>query len=479
MKCGRIIWCVLLLPLWVKAQNYSATNGSSYLGSLNVHNNPAAIVNNPYRWDLTILGIQDKHTTNAIEIRNYSLLSNPALSEYLITEGRFKRHGDFSVQVNLLNTRIALSKKNAIAFGANIRAYGNARTSPYNFTDTLRRFGTFFSQNEETGTMNMDMSSSAWAELYAGYAHTILDNPYARLNAGVTFRLNRGLTGAFASLREGRFTTDHSTDPAAYNVVQGALDFGYSAPLDYWDSDRSFSANRNEFLRHTETGGSLDIGVEYLVKWPGASGSRADEGYYDYNWKIGVAVMDIGYAQYKYGRHSTRARNIRPGVTDLVLDGSLDSTITNLGQLKDSLSAVFSSIGTYSGKFRVAHPTRLVLNVDKFLQDAFFVNAELVVNLNTLSHGSGRYVNEMALLTITPRWELSKKGFYLPMYFNNHGRFWVGGAVRFGPILLGLHNWSNLFSKKKMHQGGGYLALIISPGKILGEKPDHRLNCPQ
>ncbi|MBL7752652.1 MAG: hypothetical protein JNN29_14820, partial [Chitinophagaceae bacterium] len=55
---------ILVLNLWVSAQNYTATNGSSYTGSLNVHNNPAAMVNVPVKWDLTLFGFQDKHYTN-------------------------------------------------------------------------------------------------------------------------------------------------------------------------------------------------------------------------------------------------------------------------------------------------------------------------------------------------------------------------------------------------------------------------------
>lgn len=477
MKHGYFILAICLIPLVVKAQHYSATYGSSYIGSLNVHNNPASIVNNPHRWDLTILGIQDKHTTNAIEVHKYSLLSNPANSEYLIADGRFRRHGDLNFNINLLNTRIALSKKNSIAFGANLRSYTTLHTSPYNFIDTLHRFGDFFSQNEQTGTMSLDMTSSSWAELYASYAHTFVDNAYGRLNAGITLKLNRGLSGAFASLRQGSFTTDRTVDPTLYTVTNAALDFGYSSNYDRWDSDQKFNDNWRDFLSFTEGGGSLDIGLEYLVKLPGAYTGRGNEGYFDYDWKIGLSIMDIGYAQYHFGKHSTRARDIRPGTSDLVMDASLDSTISNLATLRDSLSSIFQSIGIYGGKFRVAHPTRLVLNADKFLHDAFFINADLVLNLNTISHGNGRYVKDLSLLTITPRWEVRKKGFYLPLYFNNRNQFWIGGAVRFGPLLFGLHNWSNIFSRKKMHRGGGYLALVISPGKTHDDRQDKRLNC--
>src|SRR5690606_30741401 len=93
MNFAVVLLGLMLFPFFVHAQGYTATKGSSNIGSLNVHNNPAAIVNSPFQWDLTLLGIQDKHATNAIGVRNYSLLSNPVNSEYLISNGRFRRYG--------------------------------------------------------------------------------------------------------------------------------------------------------------------------------------------------------------------------------------------------------------------------------------------------------------------------------------------------------------------------------------------------
>jgi hypothetical protein len=469
-----LLFCASLFQL--KAQHYTATFGSSYSGSLNTHNNPASIVNAPFRWDITLLGIQDKHTTNFIEVHNYSLLSNPVNSEYLVSNGRFKRHGDLNFNINLFNTRIALNKKNAIAFGANIRSAATLKTTDYNFVDTLQRFGDFFHQNEGAGTMALDISAGGWAELYATYAGTILDNEYGRLNAGITFKLNRGLSAAFVRLANGNFIRNADGSTAEYTITGADLDFGYSSNFDRWNSERKFNTNAGDFFSFTEGGGSFDVGVEYLVKLQ-STPSMDDDTWFDYNWKLGLSVMDIGYAQYHFGKYSTRARNVRAGVTDLVMDGALDSTITNLGDLRDSLTRVFNTVGTYGGKFRVAHPTRLNVNVDKFVNDAFYINADLSLNLASIGKSNGRYVKDMSLLTITPRWETRKKGFYLPVYYNTRSQLWIGGAVRVGPITFGLHNWSNLISKKKMHRGGGYLAITIRASRISGDKTDKRLNC--
>ena len=58
----------------VKAQDYHAIHGSSYAGSLGVHNNPASILMSPYKWDVTLFGGQLKSGSNLFTIYNYSLL---------------------------------------------------------------------------------------------------------------------------------------------------------------------------------------------------------------------------------------------------------------------------------------------------------------------------------------------------------------------------------------------------------------------
>ncbi len=466
-----------MFPFLLKAQNYTATNGSSYIGSLNVHNNPSSIVNAPLKWDITLFGIQDKHTTNAVKVFNYSLLSNPAKSEYLIRTGNYSRYAGLNANLNLFNTRIALNKKTAIAFGANLRSQVWLKTSPYNFIDTLSRFGDFFNQNEGAGNMNADLATSSWAELYASYGQTVLDNEYGRLNAGITVKLNRGLSGAFANLADGNFIRNGNSDPVQYRITNAVLDFGYSSNYDRWDSTRSFKENSKEFLSFTETGGSFDIGFEYLIKLQSINNVLNEDTYFDYDWKIGLSLLDIGYGQYHFGKYSTMARNIKPEATDALMDQVFDSTINNLAGFRDSLANLFDNIGTYGGKYRVNHPARLVLNVDKFIAESFFINADISVNLSKLSTGPNKRVKDLNLLTITPRWETRKKGYYLPVYFNTQNQLWIGGAVRFGPVLFGIHNWSNIFSKKKIHRGGGYLAILLKAADFTGNKTDKRLNC--
>jgi len=190
-----------------------------------------------------------------------------------------------------------------------------------------------------------------------------------------------------------------------------------------------------------------------------------------------LSLLDVGINQYKYGKESATASGIQPNITDSALEQKF-TDINSLEEANDSLATVVQTFAPLSGIFKVMNPTRLVVNVDRFLYDAFYINAEISINLSSLAGDKYHHVEEMNFITLTPRWETKNLGFYLPMQVNAAGNFWVGGAFKAGPLLFGIHNWANVFSKTKMQSGGAYLALVIRPGKIIEQKKDRRLNCP-
>ncbi|HSC39258.1 MAG TPA: DUF5723 family protein, partial [Chitinophagaceae bacterium] len=323
------------------AQNYHAVQGSSYAGSLGVHNNPASIVNTPFKWDLTVFGVQAQTSTNAVTIYDYSFLSSPANSKYYFTGGDYARYAKVNVNLNLFNTRIALGRRQAISFGVNFRSYTNLSTSRYNFIDTLKTTGQFFAMNPANTNLGLAMTTSSWAELYGTYSRTLFDEELGRLNAGVTVKLSRGLSGAYAQLDGGRFTADIQGNQG-YIVSDGRLVYGYSSNFDEWKKGAPNSTNLNNFLAYTQGGASFDLGFEYLVKTQEVTNIFDDDNYYDYKWKLGVALLDIGGNQYKYGTQSRVVNGVKANITNLSLDHKFDSTVNSLRVFNDSLATLVS-----------------------------------------------------------------------------------------------------------------------------------------
>ncbi|WP_315820565.1 DUF5723 family protein [Paraflavitalea speifideaquila] len=233
-----------------------------------------------------------------------------------------------------------------------------------------------------------------------------------------------------------------------------------------------------DFVNTTEGGASFDIGLEYLIKPPIiADFNDPLEHYYDYEWKIGISLLDIGFNQYK---HSINSRTVS-GFKGEVRDIDLDKKFRNLDGIEgfnDSLATIVNSISGLTGNFNVLNPTRLVINVDRYLFDNFYVNADISINLSQLAGDKRLYVRETNLLAVTPRWETRNLGFYLPVLYNTEKQLRVGGAFKAGPLLLGIHNWATLFARNRMQNGGGYLALVIRAGRDSREKRSRKYDCP-
>lgn len=469
---------LLLVHLHGYSQNYYGIQGSNYAGSLGIGNNPASIVNTPYKWDITILGAQAKNATNSIIIHNYSLFGNPAKSQYQFKEGDYRRFAYADYNVNLLNTRFAINRRQAFGVGINLRGYAQGSVGPVNFIDTLKTVGDFFDIGNYNRKLYGDVVHSSWIEAFATWAQTIWDRPDSRLNAGITMKVSRGISGAYTKLLNGNVAqTVHGNNPV-YTMQDAFAEYGYSSNYDEWKDEKSTNQNLRDFLKKTQGGMSFDLGAEYIVKSGQISTVFDDDDYYDYNWKIGLSILDIGFNKYQYGEQSRRLSGFQNNITDTVLDTRF-SDIDNLEEFNERLNGIARNIQQPAGMYKIVNPTRAVLNVDHFITGAWYVNGNLSLNLSSLS-GSQWRVTELNMLTVTPRWETKRLGFYMPVHFNTKEQFWVGGAIKAGPLLLGVHNWATVFSKNKMQNGGAYIALVIRPGSSSStERKDKRLDCPK
>ncbi|HET6254294.1 MAG TPA: hypothetical protein VFE32_09480 [Puia sp.] len=475
---ATVLYFLLIFSLSSRAQDYHAIEGSPFAGAIGVANNPASIVNTPYPWDITLFSLQETNTTNALKFTNFGYLTKDTL-HYSWVNGRLARYAAFNFNIHLLNVRLAMGRNQAICFGANIRGYASARTGPAFYSDTLKNMNEFFSLNGST-TYNANLVSSSWVEGFISYGRTVLDDAYGRLNAGVTVKGMRGISGAYAQMNGGSVNRNITSGSilTVYDLAAGSGRYAYSANYDYWKKNHSAIQNVKDFLGHTQPGAAVDLGAEYLVKPQTVDVYGEGDSYYDYDWKIGVSLLDLGYNQYKYGSLSSVLGDPKTSVTDSALNQKF-ARIKSVAGFNDSMATIVSSFNSLHGEFKVWNPARLVINVDRPLPDHFAVNANLTLNLGGSDKGQRLFTKEITLLSVTPRWEVKRLGAYLPVEVTTDGKVWVGGAFKVGPLLMGIDNWSGLFTKTKMANGGIYLALVIRPGKGFTFKEEKRYTCPK
>ena len=484
MKIGSlgVLIIGLICTLEGNAQDYQAVKGSSYAGALTVSDNPASILSTPYPWDITIFSANLKNTTNALTLDHLSYLHHQRTLAYNWTNGELdRRYAAVNFNVHLLNVRLDLGRKQAISFGANLRGYASARTGKFNYSDTLLNMNQFFSINQNT-TFQGDLVSSSWIELYGTYSRTLWDDEMGRLNGGVTLKAQRGIGGLYAQLNGGTVNSSQyivqNNIYTVYTVAQGNAKYGYSQNFDTWNTDRSTGKNLHDLLTHTQGGASFDIGFEYLVKPQYVETFGAADDYYDYSWKFGASLLDVGENIYIYGTQSRTVSGPNANATDLQLNYKFD-VLGTLAQFNDSLSTIVDHMSRPRGKFHIYNPARFNFNVDRILPEHFAVNADLTLNLGGNNKGTRLFTKDLTLFAVTPRWEKEWIGGYLPIQVTTDGRVWVGGAFKAGPLLLGVHNWADVFAKDKTQNGGFYLALVIHPVKGWKIREDKKYTCPK
>jgi hypothetical protein len=455
--CG-LLMCMLGGQV-LMAQNYQAINGSSYAGSLSAQNNPASIVQVPFAWDITPFAVQTKEATNAFIINNYSLLSPSSKAKLVGENGASKRFAFTNQNIRLFNTRINLNNVSAIAFGANIRSYVYATTSQVNWQDTTQRLQDFMKLNSGRLPLSGESRGSAWAEIYGTYARTIYSDESRILTGGITLKINRALAGEYVSATGLNYIPAGNT--TGYEVTGGNVQYGYSSNFDEIDSNRSASANRKSFFQHTMAGVSADAGLEYLLL---DDDTEEDGSGLAYRTKIGISLMDVGRNKFRYSSRSSNAAGIKPNMSDTTVSNAFFN-INSVDDFNNGLKSVAANYTSLAGLFNVYQPARIIINVDQHLANNFYLNGEITLPVFSLVPRPIRYIKDMNLLAVTPRWETKTWGAYLPVQLNNQKQFWVGAAFKAGPLLLGSHNLANIFSKNKMQSGGFYLALTIRPAK--------------
>lgn len=442
------------------AQSYHAFDGSAYVGVTSIYTNPASGVNQAYKWDVTVFGLQSAMSNTAFVVKNNSLL-NTANSGLFATSGLRPRYFHATIDVNLLNARVAINSKNAVSLGLRLRSYNHVKSVPFYYNDTISNVQSFLHANNNVSYLGGFLTHAGWAELNMNYSKIILQSSTSSLSAGITLSYIKSLSGAYSVFNHISYTEKQKADGNYFIINQAAITAAYSANYLITNSNNTNSQNVHNFISKAPSSFGLDVGLEYLVKNTDNVNEEAAGGA-NYDWKIGVSIMDIGRNKFNPIDGSFEANNPQE-VPDSVIQKKLEG-VKNLVDARDTMRSLFGDVGGLQNKFTISLPTRLIISIDHNLGSHFFVNGQLSLNFYSTQPAGKLHTRELNLLSITPRWETQAWGFYLPVQYNTQGQFWVGAAIKLGPLLMGVHSLDFIKWFKtgtQTYNGGGYILLSI------------------
>jgi hypothetical protein len=473
------IYSLLLLvagPL--QSQSYHAINGSPFAGVTGMYNNPATTVNSAYRWDFTLFSAQAT-ISNSLFTINQSSLTRYDSANTQFTPGMRSRYLHGNIDINIFNMRFNAGKKSAFAFGLRARTYNDSKLQPFYYTDTISTMQGFLSTNKSVDYLQGFGTSSGWLEADFNFSHIVYQRQGSRLSAGATVGYMRGISGGHAAIQRVTYLDQSTNTQPYYLLTGGSGNAMYSKNYDTLNANNTFFHNAKSFLKNSLSSVNINVGIEYLLR-----NTESDEDEIsptNYDWKIGVSIMDIGKNKYAAVDGSFNVSMPKSDVSDT----SVQTQFTNISGIRDlrqNLKTLFNVVDSINQEFTISNPTRIIINIDRNFGRHFYVNGELSMNIYS---SEPRFAlkfrtREVNLLTVTPRWETKALGAYLPIQYNTQGQLWVGGAVKLGPLLLGFHSLDFFKWFKQGTQslnGGGYLLLSIHPFRT--KEIDNSIDCPK
>ncbi|WP_026752454.1 hypothetical protein [Sediminibacterium sp. C3] len=442
------------------AQQYLAMHGSSYAGVSSIFNNPASIGNSVHRWDLQLFSAQTAFYTNTLYARTLNITNLGADKQYM-TNGFQDRRLDQNSDLSLLSAMYRINKKHAVAIAFRGKFYQHIQTNAFHYQDSASSLQSFFKLNRNIPFLQGRSEHSGWGELNLSYAGAIAETENSRLTAGASLQISKSLGGAYMRMNGAKFREDINGIDTSYTAYSGVGEYAYSANIDVLQQFGITSNSVRDFVKQSKTSMGISAGLEYIV--------YNDESYKDnrlsegrpYSYKIGFSLMDIGAQRYTNSEYTGRFTRDNDDVSDSRI-ANIMRNVNNTRDFKDSMTALFDSIQTLPASFNMVNPARAIVNVDKWMGGSFFINAQLIIHLNSRASATKLNTNEMGFLAVTPRWETLNWGVFLPMQLTRDGQFWTGLAFKAGPLIAGIHN-IGIVKQWALLNGGGYIMLNLHP----------------
>ncbi|TAH14340.1 MAG: hypothetical protein EAZ12_00835 [Sphingobacteriia bacterium] len=441
------------------AQNFHAIQGSSYTGAASIFNNPASPINSLHKWDLNLFSVQLSNITNTLYFKDMKLpsISNASIQ---LKEGRFSRYNHQSIDLNLFNVMYQIDAKQSISGGLRIRSYAHFKTNSFEVNDSTDRMDEFLFNNRTTPFIQGNGIHAGWLEGNLNYSRVIKENNLGRLSGGITLQIAKNVSGAYTRInRFSYIETKLTPTDTVYTFTGGAGSYAYSSNYDAISPYINLQGNINQMIKSGTSSFGFSVGMEYILYDQSVTVGENEPK--PYHWKIGMSIMDIGASNFKTSEYTGQFSN----PTNSITDGDLSQKLSNINSaqdLRDSLATLFGTVTPLSPTFSVNHPTRMVINVDRHLGKHLFINGQLSLNFRSSSSSNKFNTRELSLLTITPRWETLAWGIYFPVQYNTQGQFWMGAAVKLGPLVAGIHSLG-ILKKDPLLNGGGYLMVSIHP----------------
>ena len=480
---------LFFLGLQVNAQNYLGVMTSNYGGVMSTDLQPASFVDGRFLFDLNLGSVNVNAYQNFVSFNTSgmpggwlkSFKNDEAYNSWALPDSTFmdrhivKRYADNSndkmganinLQMDLFNFAFHINPKIAIGLKAKARSITNIGNVDPSFAILIEQGLDYPSLwNQKIDEQFLNVNHLTWAEVGFNYGQVVLDQEEHFLKLGTTIKYLKGYSAAYFQTSNLQFNLKNNDTT---QLLTGNFNYGYS------DNLPGLIENGLDNKFNSNFGVGLDLGFVY--EWrPKYKDFKYDmdgetnlwmKNKNKYKAKVGISLIDLGSMRFKKGGLSRNFSVNNSSPFDLQ-SFSTASSLSDFDQILDSLINESSAAGNTNwtseqspnSTFVMRTPTALSLQLDYQLGKYFYVNVSGVMNVILKKKDTKVIVPNQ--LSITPSFDWSWFGLFLPISMNEYSGFKTGLASRLGPLSMGVTDFRALFSVGKVRGAEFYLGLRL------------------
>ena len=430
------------------SQDYLGFANSIFAGVNGIDVNPASIVNNPRKWDVTIVGLNFMVANNFVAMNNngrkYVLSRDPNpfdMNNSIVMNSKGKPVSVFfATNITLPSFMFIRSKhKDAFAFTCKSRVYANIDGIEPTLADIAingKNDSALF--NQDLSAIRVSAQVMLWNEYGITYGKTIEQTSNERLNVAARLKYLQGIAAMYLFVKDIKynFYTEDSI-----GVESSLIHYGHSDNLEFSKEAAKFKAGGKPSF-------GLDLGATYEfhpltnVRSKISSQSKTTPLQHEYKYKVGLSIQDLGWIKYL---KPPDAHDFKAEVQANVDFNTLQSSGTNpLASADDSLKLKFIMVPD-DDKFRMTLPTLISAQGDYYAGKNVYVNSTFNYAFQFKNRESK--IHEVTTFSITPRWDWKWLGAYVPFSYNKYSHVRAGLSLRLGPLIIGMADLLPLIGK--------------------------------
>jgi hypothetical protein len=464
----KIILILLLLTsclVNLNAQDMLGTWGSNYGGVNAAIQNPALIANSKLYMDINLVGAAfgyyhndfyleepDSYVYDHLHSPKYNLKTQAKLTDYYKKNPPEFEKGFVSAR-EMGPAFMVNNGRNSFALSFSVRETASI-TGVADVIGKLTKEASADSSIIKHGTFDFNQpiraAGLAWGETAFTFARVLKSNTRDIMTLGVTLKYLTGFSGSYIYIDNAgfRMTGKNQLTITNSDVSLGvSMPFRYDNPLKQISFDHAYKFGK---------GFSTDLGFTIQRNTDQHFTQRfnrlCEQEFDQYDYRISVALLDLGYITFKDNAISGKLLNTNP-----ISYNFQNAKYTNTNDLIDTVNHYYNpnDSSLRKKKFTVATPTALSFQYDKRITDNIYVTAAGIIGLPI----SKNAVQRPFQLAIIPRYESYLFEVSLPVSLYEFAKPRIGFSARVLFLTVGTDRLISL-SGKHEYYGYDYYASI-------------------